>query len=110
MLVISSREFRNNQAQYFDLADSKEHIVIQRGRNKAYRLLPVGEDDYISHIPEEFLCDPFSISPSGDVFWADKRNIERLKRLIEHLEKDIKDVNYTVCETYEDSLKHLDSL
>ena len=110
MLVISSREFRNNQAQYFDLVDSREHVIIQRGKSKSYRLLPIGEDDYISHIPEEYLCNPFDISPSGDMFWADKRNVEKLKQSIEQAEKDIKEGRYTVCKTYEESLKHLESL
>ena len=45
MLVISSREFRDNQAQYFDLVDNRENVIIQRGKNKAYRLLPITEDD-----------------------------------------------------------------
>jgi len=45
MLVISSREFRDNQALYFNLVDNLENIIIQRGKNKAYRLLPIAEDD-----------------------------------------------------------------
>jgi len=38
MLVISSREFRDNQKKYLDLVDQDEHIIIQRGRNKSYVL------------------------------------------------------------------------
>ena len=110
MVVISSREFRDNQARYFDLVDNKNQILIQRGRNKAYRLIPVSEDDYISHIPEEYLCNPFDISPSGDMFWADKRNVEKLNETLERSEKDIKEGKYTICKTYEETLKHLDAL
>ena len=45
MLVISSREFRQNQRHYFDRVDAGEQVVVQRGRDKAYRLEPVTEDD-----------------------------------------------------------------
>lgn len=33
-------------------------------------------------IPKEFLCDPYEISPSGDPFFADKRNVEKLDRIL----------------------------
>ena len=52
MLIISSREFRNNQKKYFDLADQDEQIVVQRGKNKAYLLTPVNEEDRLSVNPE----------------------------------------------------------
>ena len=110
MLIISSREFRDNQAQYFDLVDKKEQIVIQRGKNKAYKLLPIAEDEYIISIPPEYLCNPFDISPSGDMFWADKRNVEALEKDVEQTEKEVKEGNCTVCKTYEDSLVHLETL
>ena len=45
MLVISSREFRQNQKMYFERADQGEQIIVQRGKDKAYALTPVGEDD-----------------------------------------------------------------
>jgi len=45
MLVISSREFRQNQRLYFDKADEGESIIVQRGKDKAYALTPVSEDD-----------------------------------------------------------------
>lgn len=45
MLIISSREFRQNQKLYFDRADQGEQIIVQRGKDKSYALTPVGEDD-----------------------------------------------------------------
>ncbi len=45
MLVISSREFRQNQRVYFEKADKGEQIIVQRGKDKAYALTPVNEDD-----------------------------------------------------------------
>ncbi len=43
MLVVSSREFRDNQKKYFDLIDKDEKVIVQRGRNKAYVLMPVND-------------------------------------------------------------------
>lgn len=45
MLIISSREFRQNQRKYFDKADKGEQIIVQRGKDKAYALTPVSDDD-----------------------------------------------------------------
>ncbi len=45
MLVISSREFRDKQAEYMDRADSGEQIIVQRGKNKAYSITPITDDD-----------------------------------------------------------------
>jgi hypothetical protein len=45
MLVISSREFRQNQKMYFERVDKGEHIIVQRAKDKAYVLTPVSEDD-----------------------------------------------------------------
>lgn len=59
MLVISSREFRDNQKKYLDMVDNNQHIIIQRGKNKAYVLSPVSEGDryfmdprIVSHVME----------------------------------------------------------
>jgi len=45
MLVISSREFRQNQKEYFEKVDQGEHIIVQRGKDKSYALTPVTEND-----------------------------------------------------------------
>jgi antitoxin YefM len=45
MLVISSREFRDKQAEYMDLADQGEQIIVQRGKNKAYSITPINSED-----------------------------------------------------------------
>jgi prevent-host-death family protein len=45
MLVISSREFRDKQAEYMDRADNGEQIIVQRGKNKAYTITPVKDKD-----------------------------------------------------------------
>ena len=43
MLVISSREFRENQKKYFDLIDQQEQVIVQRGKNKSYAVVPIIE-------------------------------------------------------------------
>jgi len=45
MLVISSREFRQNQKMYLNLVDNNEQVVVQRGKDKSYRIIPVNKDD-----------------------------------------------------------------
>ena len=93
MRVVSSREFRDNQKKYFDMVDNKEQIVVKRSKNRAYKLVPVSEDDILIEIPKEFRCDPYEISPSGDMFWADKRNVEIVKKAIENKEQIAEKLN-----------------
>ncbi len=45
MIVISSREFRQNQRLYFEKVDKGEQIIVQRGKDKSYVLTPVSEKD-----------------------------------------------------------------
>lgn len=54
MLVISSREFRENQKSYLDKVDEGVEILIQRGKNKAYKILPVTHDDTLMNKEEFF--------------------------------------------------------
>ncbi|HKK59150.1 MAG TPA: hypothetical protein VJ937_06705 [Salinivirga sp.] len=83
MRIVTSREFRDNQKKYFDMIDNNEQVVVMR-KNRSYKLVPVSEDDMLVDIPKEYRCDPYEISPSGDLFWADKRNIEIVKKAIEN--------------------------
>ncbi len=52
MLVISSKEFRDNQRKYFDLVDQNEQVIVQRGKEKAYVLVPITEKDRFFMDPE----------------------------------------------------------
>lgn len=45
MLVVSSREFRDNQKKYFDSVDSGEQVIVQRGKDRSYKLVPITADD-----------------------------------------------------------------
>lgn len=49
MVVVSSREFRQNQKLYFEMVDNGEQIIVQRGKNKTYALTPINlEDNYFN--------------------------------------------------------------
>ena len=52
MIVVSSREFRDNQKKYFDLIDKDEKVIVQRGKNRAYILTPVNDALKLSVNPE----------------------------------------------------------
>ncbi|MDR0844716.1 MAG: prevent-host-death protein [Tannerella sp.] len=47
MVVVSTREFRDKQAQYFDCVDKGELVIVQRGKNKSYILSLTNENDVI---------------------------------------------------------------
>ena len=85
MKIVTSREFRDHQKKYFEMVDNNEQIIVKR-KNRAYKLVPVSDYDMLVDIPEEFRCDPYEVSPSGDMFWADKRNVEKVKKAIEDKE------------------------
>ncbi len=55
MLVISSREFRDNQKSYLDKVDEGIELLIQRGKNKSYKIIPVTKDDTLM-TKEEFFA------------------------------------------------------
>jgi len=48
MIIISSREFRDHQKKYFDLVDQNEQIIVQRGKDKAYVIVPLNDADRLS--------------------------------------------------------------
>ncbi|MDR0661360.1 MAG: type II toxin-antitoxin system Phd/YefM family antitoxin [Prevotellaceae bacterium] len=84
MLVVSSREFRQNQAEYMDKVDKGEQVIVQRGKDKSYYLVPVSENGM--YFTPEIL--------------------ERIKQALENAEKG----NVTVVKTTKGLEKHLESL
>jgi len=45
VVQITSREFRNNQASAFELADKGAQVIIRRGKKRSYMLAPIYDDD-----------------------------------------------------------------
>ncbi len=90
MKIITTREIRNETKTYFELAET-ERVVVKRGK-KFVTLIVTDEpdkkfvnEDWIKEfmsIPMEYRCNPFEFSPSGDLFFADKRNIEHINKSI----------------------------
>jgi PHD/YefM family antitoxin component YafN of YafNO toxin-antitoxin module len=56
MLIISSREFRANQKSYLDQVDAGQELLVQRGKDKSYKVIPVTEFDTI--ISKEYILEP----------------------------------------------------
>jgi len=46
VLEVTSRQFRDRQKTFFDLADTGRQIIIRRGRKQAYALAPINDDDF----------------------------------------------------------------
>ena len=45
IIETTSRQFREHQKDFFDMADKGQKIVIKRGSKQAYVLTPVSPDD-----------------------------------------------------------------
>lgn len=54
MVIVSSREFRDKQKSYLDKVDEGVEVLIQRGKNKSYRIVPVDKDDTLMSKEEFF--------------------------------------------------------
>ncbi len=88
MKIITTREIVRETKTYFELAE-KERVAVKRGR-KYVNLIVTDEPDtkFVSEhwinefmsIPAEYRINPFEVSPSGDLFFADKRNIEHIDK------------------------------
>lgn len=80
MLVVSSREFRENQKKYMDLADNNEQVIVQRGKEKAYVLVPISEKDKLFLDPEVLEEIKVGISQynAGNTLKVDKSDFDKL--------------------------------
>lgn len=71
MIVVSTREFRENQKRFLELA-TEERVIIKR-KDQFLELVPRGNT-----IPE-------SISPSNDPYFDDPRNVEAVLKAREQI-------------------------
>ena len=53
VLKVTSKQFRENQKFFFDMADTGKRIIIRRGRKTSYTLTPVQEREIV--LPPEAL-------------------------------------------------------
>ena len=87
MLVISSREFRDKQALYFDRADHGEEILVQRGRNKSYKIIAISDEDTVIKkedilVPDEELKNAITAEELLSGIEEDIKILFRKRRLI----------------------------
>lgn len=71
MIVVTSREFRDHQKKFLDLA-RKQRVIIKQ-KNEYLEIIPRGET-----IPE-------NPSPSKDPYFDDPRNIEAILKASEQV-------------------------
>ncbi len=84
MLIISSREFREKQAEYMDRADNGEQIIVQRGKNKAYAITPISKDD-LYFTPEMLARIELSIQQAKEGKVTTVKGKEELKQFLDSL-------------------------
>ena len=82
MLVISSREFRDNQKKYFDSVDNGEQVIVQRGKNRSYKLIPVTSNDVCMSEEEFYEKTDRSIQQEIDGKVLKISSKEELKKLL----------------------------
>ena len=84
ILEVTSRDFRDKQRAYFELADKGQKVIIRRGKKRAYMLTPITPDDVL-------------ISPEMEI-------------KIEQAMQDLKDGKTTVVKTKQELNDFLESL
>lgn len=88
MKLVTTREIQQKTKAVFEMAET-ERVAVKRGK-KYVNLVVTYEPDakffsenYLKEfmsIPAEFRVNPFDISPSGDLFFADRRNLEHIEK------------------------------
>lgn len=88
MKKITEKEFKQNIGTVLEQA-TNEPIQIEMENNTLYlstiQNTNIIDKEWIKEfmaIPEEFRINPFEISDSGDLYWADKRNVDGVKASI----------------------------
>ena len=82
MIIVSSREFRQNQKKYLDLVDKNERVIIQRGKDKAYELSKEIKNDRFFDNPaiQDRLAKSLNSYKEGNTI---KLSDDQLKELLE---------------------------
>lgn len=83
MIVISSREFRENQKKYFDLVDKNEQVIVQRGKDKSYKLVSVPKETKMYSEDEFYYKIEKSLEQIKDGETTKFTNLEEFKKFLE---------------------------
>jgi hypothetical protein len=84
VLEVTSRQFREKQKSFFDMADGGAQVVIRRGRKQAYALTPVDEDD-LYFTPEMLEKIDRSIRQAKEGKLTSVSSLEELHKLLNSL-------------------------
>jgi hypothetical protein len=93
MTVVNSRVFSENPIRYLNLA-TKESVAVKRGK-MIFQITPQPQFE--------------NISPSGDPYWGDPRNVAELERRIK-LSEEGKNPTVATLRTSEDIKNFLNAL
>ena len=85
MLVVSTREFRDNQKSYLDKIDAGIELLIQRGKRKTYKIIPVSDDDTLMSKEAFFAKIDRSIQQAKEGKVTTVRSIEELTAFLDSL-------------------------
>ncbi len=85
MLVISTREFRANQKSYLEKVDKGLELLIRRGKNKSYKIVPVEEDDSLMSKEAFFAKLDRSLEQYKNGEYVSVNSKEELKKLLDSL-------------------------
>ncbi len=76
MLIVSTGEFRGKQKSYLDKVDSGTELIIQRSKNRSYKVVPVKEDDTLMTREEFFAMIDASLADRGGTVLRTKEEME----------------------------------
>ncbi|MDR1370053.1 MAG: prevent-host-death protein [Dysgonamonadaceae bacterium] len=85
MLVISSREFRENQKGYFNKIDEGVEILIQRGKNRSYKIIPIPNDGTLMSEEEFFAKIDRSVQQAKEGKVTKIKSAEELRKFLHSL-------------------------
>jgi len=54
MLVINTKQFKDNPLSYFNKIDQGIEILVKRGKRKSYKIVPLQDDDTLMSKKEFF--------------------------------------------------------
>ncbi len=85
MLVVSAREFRENQKSYLDQVINGVELLITRGKKQAFKILPVTNDDTLMSKEEFFAKLDKAKEEIKEGKFVEIKNNEELIKYLENL-------------------------
>ncbi len=76
MLIVSTGEFRGKQKSYLDKVDNGTELIIQRSKNRSYKIVPVEEDDTLMTKEEFFARIDRARSETGGIVITNQEELE----------------------------------